>query len=292
LSEGRHGQNPNLKEDASMKNMFWGSKGNGVTTTNRCMGCTRDCESCIFKDVADQFRRTAEKGEPTVNKLENDFDKQGGLFEEDIIHPSSEDFSLGDAELFMMHHFNKIFDIDEENEEQIQEAQVPILCKPYLVTIKAIYHEYYGNTDHIIVRLAIDEKGNVIKEPWSPQGSNPDSRLDSLAFGAALHHITDTIRGTWVFAEDALEFCINDESDEGEDESETCEIIYPVGPNFMTKTVTVDSKAILETVRLMESSQPEKKWIMAVFEVVDRNLLNDTEYFIGLPRCDSMDKEI
>ena len=36
---------------------------------------------------------------------------------------------------------------------------------------------------HIIFRLATDEMGNVIKEPWSPHGSNPDGRLDSLVFG-------------------------------------------------------------------------------------------------------------
>ena len=28
------------------------------------------------------------------------------------------------------------------------------MCKPYLVTIEAIYHEYYGGTDNIIFRLA------------------------------------------------------------------------------------------------------------------------------------------
>ena len=64
MSKGRYGHNTNLMEDAAMKNMFISSKGkgNGVNTTNRCMGCTNDCESCIFKDVAGQFNKAAEEG--------------------------------------------------------------------------------------------------------------------------------------------------------------------------------------------------------------------------------------
>ena len=51
-----------------MKNMFNSSKGkgNGVNTTNRCMGCTKDCESCLFKDVAGQFNKAAEEGGPVM----------------------------------------------------------------------------------------------------------------------------------------------------------------------------------------------------------------------------------
>ena len=157
------------------------------------------------------------------------------------------------------------------------------MCKPYLVTIKDIYHQHYGKDDDIIFRLATDEMGNVIKEPWSPHGSNSDDRLDSLVYGYALHHITDTIRGKWVFAEDALELCGSDE-----DELQNFEIIYPVGPNFMTKTVEIDWKAMVATVREMERNilLTRKKWIMAVYEIKERNTLNDTEYLIGLPPCD------
>ena len=70
------------------------------------------------------------------------------------------------------------------------------------------------------------------------------------------------------------------------------EIIYPVGTNFMAKTVEIDCAAAAATVREMEPSPKKKEWIMAVYEIMERNLLNDTEYFIGLPTCDIPDQEI
>jgi hypothetical protein len=180
-----------------------------------------------------------------------------------------------------MKDLHKIFNTDNSDEKNDDKENAPVLCKPYLVTIKTIYHEHCIHPDNIIFRLATDGLGNVIKKPWSPHGSNPDSRLESLVFGVALHHITDTIRGKWVFAEDALDLCGSDE-----DEPENFEILYPAGPNFMTKTVEIDWKAMVATVREMESSPRKKDWKMAVYEIMERNLLNDTEYLIGLPTCD------
>ena len=168
-----------------------------------------------------------------------------------------------------------------------KKMKAPILCKPYLATIEAIYHGVFSDTDNIIFRLATDEMGKVIKEPWSPHGSNSDDRLDSMVFGYGLHHLTDMSGGVWVAAEDAIELSGSDEND-----LHSFEIIYPVGPNFMTKTIEMDWAAMAATVRQMESSPRKKKWIMAVYEVMERNLLNDTEYFIGLPTCDIPDRDI
>jgi hypothetical protein len=278
-------------EGLTMKKMFFSSKGNGngVNTTNRCMGCTKDCESCFFKDVAGQFNKAAEEGGPVMSEQQKDVDQQHELNEGESVFPDLDNLTPEELET-MKKVFYKMFDADEEDEEKEEEKEkTPILCKPYLVTIEAIYHEYYGRTDNIILRLATDAMGNVIKEPWSPHGANPDGRLDSLVFGVSLHHLTDMTGGIWVAAEDALELCTDHE---GEYDSDTQEIIYPVGPNFMSKTIEINSNAMVALVRKMEPRQREKKWIMAVFEVMERNLLNDTEYFIGLPTFDIPDQEI
>jgi hypothetical protein len=180
--------------------------------------------------------------------------------------------------------FYKMFDADEEDEEKEEEIKKdPIECKPYLVTIEAIYHEYYGRMDNIIFRLATDAMGNVIKEPWSPHGSNPDGRLDSLVFGVALQHLTDIIDGIFEVAEDALELCTDHE---GEDGSDTQEIIYQAGPNFMTKTIEIDPDEMVAIVRKMDSMFRKKKLVMAVFEIIKSDGLGENEYFIGLPTID------
>ena len=44
----------------------------------------------------------------------------------------------------MKKRFYRIFDVEEEERGKRLKKEGPILCKPYLVTIKAIYHEYYG----------------------------------------------------------------------------------------------------------------------------------------------------
>jgi hypothetical protein len=180
-----------------------------------------------------------------------------------------------------MKDLHKIFNPDNSDEKKDDKENAPVLCKPYLVTIKAIYHEHCIHPDNIIFRLATDGMGNVIKKPWSPHGSNSDSRLDSLVFGYALHHIKDSIHGNWVLALDALELVQGEDNDPYD-----FEIIYPVGPNFMAKTIEIDWVAMAATVQQMESSPRKKDWKMVVYEIMEKNLLNDTEYLIGLPTCD------
>jgi hypothetical protein len=276
-------------EGMTMDKKFFGSmgKGNGVSTSNCCLGCTTDYRSCIFKGIGDQSKKAAEEGGPVMSDQQTDVDQQHELNEGESVFPDLDNLTPEELKT-MKKVFYKMFDADEEDEEKEEEKEkAPILCKPYLVTIEAIYHEYYSRTDSIIFRLATDEMGKVIKEPWSPHGSNSDNRLDSMVFGYGLHHLTDMSGGVWVAAEDTIEFSASDENDPC-----SYEIIYPVGPNFMTKTIEMDLNAMAETVRQMESRQREKKWIMAVFEVMERNLLNDTEYFIGLPTCDIPDRDI
>ena len=126
-----------------------------------------------------------------MSDQQKDVDQQHELNEEESVFPDLDNLTPEELKT-MKKVFYKMFDADEEDEEKEEEKKkAPILCKPYLVTIEAIYHEYYGRMDHIIFRLATDEMGNVIKEPWSPHGSNPDDRLDSLVFGYRLHHLTD-----------------------------------------------------------------------------------------------------
>jgi hypothetical protein len=275
-------------EGLAMKKMFLSSKGNGngVNTTNRCMGCTKDCESCIFKDVAGQFNKAAEEGGLVMAKDQKEVERQVGLCEEDMSISSSVDFPLSDVDKVLIHYFNEIFEIDEEHEKREgkkeERKKEPILCKPYLVTIKAIYHEYYGHMDHIIFRLATDAMGNVIKEPWSPHGTNPDGRLDSLVFGVALQHLTDIIDGNFELAEDALELCTEHEGEDGSDTTQ--EIIYQAGPNFMTKTIEIDPDGMVAIVRQIDSRFMKKEWVMAVFEMIKSN--GENEYFIGLPTID------
>ena len=271
-----------------MDKKFFGSmgKGNGVSTSNCCLGCTTDYRSCIFKGIGDQSKKAAEERRPVVSEQQKNVDEQHELSEEDFIIPDLDNLTLEELEA-LKKRFYKLFDADEEDEEEAEENEAPILCKPYLVTIEAIYHEYFSDTDNIIFRLATDEMGKVIKEPWSPHGSNSDNRLDSMVFGYGLHHLTDMSGGVWVAAEDALELCGSDE-----DDLHNFEIIYPVGTNFMTKIIEINWAAMAATVRQMESSPRKKEWIMAVYEIMERNLLNDTEYLIGLPTCDIPKRDI
>jgi hypothetical protein len=271
-----------------MKNMFNSSKGNGngVNTTNRCMGCTKDCESCFFKDVAGQFNKAVEEGGPVMEKDQQEVERQVALCEEDMNISSSENFPLSDVDKVLIHYFNEIFEIDEEHEKHDgkneERKKEPILCKPYLVTIKAIYHEYYGHMDWIIFRLATDAMGNVIKEPWSPHSPNPDGRLDSLVFGVSLHHMTDINDGIFELAEDALELCTEHEGEDGSDTTQ--EIIYQAGPNFMTKTIEIDPDGMVAIVRKIDSMFMKKELVVAVFEMIKSN--GENEYFIGLPTID------
>ena len=87
-----------------MKNMFFSSKGkgNGVNTTNRCMGCTKDCESCFFKDAADQINKAAEEGGPVMSEQQKDVDRQKELHDGDMINPISEEFPASDSEKFLI----------------------------------------------------------------------------------------------------------------------------------------------------------------------------------------------
>jgi len=265
-----------------MKNIFSSKgKGNGVNTTNRCMGCTRDCESCIFKGVAGQFNKAAEEGGPVMSDQQKDVDQQHELNEEESVFSDLDNLTPEELKT-MKKVFYKMFDADEEDEEKEEEIKKdPIECKPYLVTIEAIYHEYYGRMDNIIFRLATDAMGNVIKEPWSPHSPNPDGRLDSLVFGVSLHHLTDINDGIFELAEDALELCTDHE---GEDGSDTQEIIYQSGPNFMTKTIEIDPDKMVAIVRKIDSMFMKKEWVMAVFEMIKSN--GENEYFIGLPTID------
>jgi hypothetical protein len=283
LSEGRHGQNPNLKEDAAMKNMFFSSKGkgNGVNTKNRCMGCIGDCETCPFKGVAEQINKAAEEGGPVVSEQQKDFDQQHESNGGKGFFPNPENLTPEEAET-MKKLFYSMFDVEEEDDEKDKEKrQAPIMCKPYLVTIESIYHEYYGGTDYIIFRLETDEMDNVIKEPWLPHGSNADSRLDSLVFGQSLNHITHFGSECWYTAENGLELVQSDHN-----KPYNVDISYPVEINFMATTLEIDWVAIAAAVRLMESGPKKKKWPMVVFEVMKRNLFNEIEYFIGLPTID------
>ncbi len=269
-----------------MKNMFNSSKGkgNGVNTTNRCMGCTKDCESCFFKDVAGQFNKAAEKGGPVMSDQQKDVDQQHELNEGESVFPDLDNLTPEEVDAIKK-GFYSLFDADEENEEheenEEEKEKAPILCKPYLVTIKAIYHEYCGRTDHIVFRLATDAMGNVIKEPWSPHSPNPDIRLDSLVFCQSIHHLTDINDGIFELAEDALELCTDHE---GEDGSDTQEIIYQAGPNFMTKTIEIDPDKMVAIVRKIDSMFMKKEWVMAVFEMIKSG--GENEYFIGLPTID------
>jgi hypothetical protein len=259
LSEGRRGQNPNLKEDAAMKNVVfsYNDKGNGVNTKkNRCMGCMGNCETCPFKDAAERYTFENYKWERFEARC-NEFEKslEAGEFEED--------------------------ELEKEKDK------APILCEPYIVTIAAIYHQHYHNKDDIIFRLDIDDTGKVIKKLWSPHGTNSDNRLDSLVFGYALHHLTPHYKGGLIVVNHSLELVLGEGFDPYDQQ-----IIYQVGPNFMAKTIEVNPAAIAETVRKMESSRKRQVWFMAVYEIMVRNLLNDTEYFIGLPICDPPAREV
>lgn len=269
-----------------MKNMFNSSKGkgNGVNTTNRCMGCTKDCESCFFKDVAGQFNKAAEEERPLMSDQQKEFDQPHGLNEEEIISSELDNLTPEELEAIEKKIYRFLNPDGKKKEHREKEEKIkkdPFECKPYLVTIKAIYHEYYGHMDHIIFRLATDAMGNVIKEPWSPDSPNPDGRLDSLVFGVSLHHLTDIIDGIFELAEDALELCTDHE---GEDGSDTQEIIYQAGPNFMTKTIEIDPDKMVAIVRKIDSMFMKKEWVMAVFEMIKS--AGENEYFIGLPTID------
>ena len=103
-----------------------------------------------------------------------------------------------------------------------------------------------------------------------------------MVFGYALHHLTDMQR--WKLGGSRGCSRIG---------AEAMKMIPTIlrsstqsGPNFMTKTIEIDWVAMAATVRQMESSPRKKEWIMAVYEIMERNLLNDTEYLIGLPTCD------
>jgi hypothetical protein len=167
-----------------------------------------------------------------------------------------------------------------ENSDDKENA--PILCNPYLLTIEAIYHKYYSKMDHIIFRLATDKKGNVIKEPWSPGSSNSDKSLNPTAFGYAMHHLIHASRKDCFAAKNALELLQSKDN-----EPYNYRIIYPVGPNFISKTIEMNWAAMAATVIRMESGPRKRDWIMTVYEIMERNLLNDTEYFIGLPTFDT-----
>ena len=106
-----------------------------------------------------------------MSEQQKDVDKQHELSEGESDFPDLDNLTPEELKT-MKKVFYKMFDADEEDEEKEEEKEkAPILCKPYLVTIEAIYHEYYSRTDSIIFRLATDEMGKVIKEPWSPHGS-------------------------------------------------------------------------------------------------------------------------
>jgi hypothetical protein len=286
LSEGQYGQNPNLKEDAAMKNMFFSSKGkgDGVNNKDRCMGCIGDCETCPFKDFAEQIDKAAEEGGTAVGEQPKDAEQQDEM---KGFWPDPE--SLTPAELEIMKKaFLSMFDVEEEeDEENSEKPQAPVLCRPYLVFVEAIYHEYRGDKDNIIFRLETNEMGNVIKKPWLPHGSNADSRLDSLVFGLCLNHITHFGDKCWYTAENGLELVQSDE-----DKPCNVNIIYPVEINFMEVTLELDWVKVAATVKQIDSILRKKKRPMVVFEVMKRNLLNDIEYFVGLPTCDETEQEV
>ena len=84
-----------------MKNMFNSSKGkgNGVNTTNRCMGCTKRLRSCIFKDVAGQFNKAAEEGGPVMSEQQKDVDQQHELNEGESIFPDLDNLTPEELEV-------------------------------------------------------------------------------------------------------------------------------------------------------------------------------------------------
>ena len=242
-----------MKKEFSSSN----GKGNGVNTNNRCMGCIGNCETCPFKDAPEK--------------------------------PTFEDFLEGSEWERLMAWFEEQNKRKEAGELGKKEDNAPILCKPYIVTIGAIYHQYFSGTEIIVFRLDVDKMGKVIKEPWSPHGTNSDNRLDSLVFGYSLHHLTPNSDGRLVVVDHALELVQS--IDEG-DIPNAMDIIYPVGPSFMAKTIKIDCAAAAATVRQIENSRKKNKWIMAVYEIMQRNLVNDTEYLIGLPTSDIQPRKV
>jgi len=269
-----------------MKKMFFSSKGkgNGVNTKNRCMGCIGDCEACPFKGVAGQIDNAAEGGGPVVSEQQKDVEQQDEM---KGFLPDPKSLSPEEGEI-MKKLFYSMFDVEEEEDEKdSKKPQAPVMCKPYLVTIESIYHEYYGGRDNIIFRLETDEMGNVIKQPWLPDGSNADSRLDSLVFGQSLNHITHFGNECWYTAENGLELVQSDHN-----KPYNVDITYPVEINFMALTLEIDWVAVAAAVLVMESGPKKKEWTMVVFEVMKRNLFNEIEYFIGLPTTDIQAQEV
>lgn len=262
-----------------MDNKFFGfSNGNG-NTTHCCLACTRDCRTCIFRGMFDRSKKAAEDRWSAVDEIQKDVGMRGDLNEERTNCPSLDGIISDESELSMS-TAEKVFYAEDEKEET-----TVLMCKPYLVTIDEISHEFHKGAENTTIKLSTDETNKVIKKPWSPHGSNLDNELDSIVFGYALHHLAYASLEYCVTADNALKL-VQDY------EPITAKIIYPVGMmNFMAKDLVINCVEMMAAVRRLGSSR-NKKWTMAVFEVMGKSFLNDNEYFIGLPMCEVPDRDI